>query len=1199
MAEAYRRFDLLNSPLDGTNLIEASAGTGKTYAIAGLFLRLLLEKHLDPSEILVVTYTVAATEELRDRIRMKIRAALDALSGSPVKEIFLAELIAGIHDREDARDRLREALRRFDEASISTIHSFCQRMLGENAFESGSPFEMELLPDERPLRETIVRDFWRRHFYDAPPEFVLYARDRCKGPASFLDLLRAVPLRPDVRIIPETPPAALHGLEAVRHAFAGLQKSWPSSRAGVEAAFRGEALNKKQYGRWERILKAMDAFLARPWAALPLSKDLLKFTPDALAAAAKKGQAAPPHRFFEHFRDFDGQAKILAAEMDHQIRFLRCDLFHYVRNELAARKQRQNLRSYDDLLADLRKALGSPGGDILSGAIRRKYRAALIDEFQDTDPVQFAIFESVFGEGGSTLFLIGDPKQAIYSFRGADLFAYIRAASYVGRRYTLAENWRSEPDLIRAVNILFERPDHPFLYEAVPFDPARAAEREAPALTIGGRREVPMTLWLLDGGGKTVGISQARDRIRHAVAGEIARLIESGRRGEALIGSERLREADMAILVRSNREALLMQKALTRLSIHSVIYSTGNLFDTEEARQVEILLRGIAGASDETAVRTAHVTDLLGLDGARIDELMKNADVWEERLRRFRDYRDTWEKFGFIRMFRELMLAEDVRPRLLSFPGGERRLTNVLHIAEVLHGEEMRRRSGMGGLIQWLASNRDEETPRQDEHQLRLESDADAVKVVTIHKSKGLEYPVVFCPFNWGTSRADRDIHSFHDETDGWRLNVALEPVGEEVRRAAERELLAENIRLLYVSVTRARNRCYLVWGPINKAGTSSLAYILHPLQGALESVVDDTEAHLSGMDERSLQEELERIAASSAGAISFAPLPEDPGPVIPPDVGEIGPLAARAFRRAVGRSFEITSFSSLIEETDRGAPAVDGLTELPDHDEKVPERTAEEPAGFSDIFAFPRGARAGKCLHAVFERLDFARGDGDALREIVETALAEYGFDLRWRDTLCAMVDRVLGATFDPERGVMLSGLARESCLRELSFYFPLKALTPKRLRDLFSGSGFVPPEIPARIGSLRFQPVEGFMKGYIDLVFRHDGRFYLIDWKSNRLGGRVEDYGADALTAVMRDDLYVLQYHLYTVALHEYLQSRIADYDYDRHFGGVFYVFLRGVDPVKGSDYGIFRDRPARGLMEALSEGLVAKDLCEDGDP
>ncbi|NPV05299.1 MAG: exodeoxyribonuclease V subunit beta [Syntrophaceae bacterium] len=1191
MPAADPPFDLLKSPLDGRNLIEASAGTGKTYAIAGLFVRLIVEKRMAPSDILVVTYTVAATEELRGRIRTMIREALDVMAGKATEERFLADFTDGLADREDARGRLREALRGFDEAPICTIHSFCRRMLDENAFESGSPFDTELLPDERMLREEIVRDFWRRHFYEAPPEFVLYARERFSGPASLLALLRAAPFRHDARILPEAPPAALAGLEALREAFAGLRSSWPASRAGVERALRDEALNRTKYGKPKRYLEAMDAFLARPWAALPLSEDLVKFSPETLAGAVKKNCRAPAHPFFERFGDFQSLAGAVCAEMEMHVRFLRAELFRYVRRELAVRKRRRNLRSYDDLLADLREALSAEGSGILAGAIRRKYRAALVDEFQDTDPVQFAIFETVFGRGDAVLFLIGDPKQAIYSFRGADLFAYIRAASTVQRRYTLAENWRSEPGLIRAVNTLFGRPANPFLYDSVPFGPARAAEgRKASPLTVGGRQEAPLRLWVPDGEGGRITAERARERIRRAVAAEIARLIEAGRRGEALLGDRPLREADVAVLVRTNQEALLVQEALTGLGVHSVLYTTGNLFDTGEARAVELVLQAVAEPGDEAAVRTALATDLMGLDGAAIDRLMADTAAWEERVRRFHDWRDTWERQGFIRMFRDLMQAEGVRPRLLALPGGERRLTNVLHLAEVLHGEEMRRRAGMGGLIQWLATQRDEETPRLEEHQLRLESDADAVKVVTIHKSKGLEYPVVFCPFNWGPSRVGK-VYNFHDEADGWQLNVALEDAGNEARRAAEREQLAENVRLLYVSLTRARNRCYLVWGPVGKSETSAPAYILHGPDGDPSCAVDETAARIAGMDAEGLLRELETIAAASDGAVEVSRMPEEPGPVILPAAGRAGLLGARECSREVARAFEIASFSSLVEDAEGGSAAGEVLAERPDHDEGSAPRAAAEVPGPADIFSFPRGARAGKCLHAILERLDFADAGRESLEGIVRASLAEYGYEARWCDTLCDMVGRVVEAPLDAGRDVRLAGLARDRCLHELGFTFPLRPLTPAGLRSLFAGAGCAAGDIPERIGSLRFRPVEGYMKGFIDLVFEQGGRFYLVDWKSNHLGMRPEDYDAEALAAVMRDDLYVLQYHLYAVALHEYLKGRLPDYDYDRHFGGAFYVFLRGVDPVRAPGCGIFRDRPARRLVETLAERLVAR--------
>jgi len=305
-------------------------------------------------------------------------------------------------------------------------------------------------------------------------------------------------------------------------------------------------------------------------------------------------------------------------------------------------------------------------------------------------------------------------------------------------------------------------------------------------------------------------------------------------------------------------------------------------------------------------------------------------------------------------MLKALVSEEDVIARLCACPDGERRATNLLHVSELLHQASVEKGLGMAGLIKWLSEKRTAGVETREEHQLRLESDENAVKIVTIHKSKGLEYPVVFCPFNWGPSRAAGDVFSFHDETDSWRLNVALEPLGEEARRAAEREQLAENVRLLYVSVTRAKNRCYLVWGLINRAETSSLAYVLHPPEGDLESAVDDTAARFTGMDENSLRRELEEIAAASDGAVDFALLPEGPQPPIAPRDGQIGPLAARAVRRHVGRAFEVASFSSLVEEADRGVAAGEGLTELPDHDERASGRLAVQPADPSSLFAFP-----------------------------------------------------------------------------------------------------------------------------------------------------------------------------------------------------------------------------------------------------
>ncbi|MBP1723654.1 MAG: exodeoxyribonuclease beta chain, partial [Deltaproteobacteria bacterium] len=827
-----QNFDLLGSPLEGRNLIEASAGTGKTYAIICLFLRLILERRFTVNDILVVTYTVAATEELRDRIRRKIREALEAYSRGDSEDSFLRGLVQKTGDAEDASALLRSALRDFDEASIFTIHGFCQRTLHESAFESGSLFDTELEPEqETGLMEEIVQDFWRRHFYKAPVEFVNYALSKKFGPKYFLKLLTKGISHLDLKIIPEVNPTNGIDMSPFCQAYEKLKKAWPESRKEVEEKLCDPGLYSEYAKDLPVYMGIIDSYAAGAISPFPLPKKFEKFTTAELNRKTKKGKSTPQHPFFTLCDRVQKTAGALQEEMDRQLLFLKGEIFRCLQKELPARKQKRNIQSFDDLLIRLRHSLEKTGGDELSEKIRKRYKAALVDEFQDTDPVQYAIFQNVFGAGGAILFLIGDPKQAIYSFRGADLFAYMKAAGHVDSRYTLTKNWRSEPGLITAVNTVFSNGANPFLYRDIPFQNAVPIEgKDHEPLNVNGKAEPPFHLWFVDsnevGEGGMINKGVAYELIPEAIAGEISRLILLGRKGRALFGSRPLREADIAVLTRTNREAQLMQEALSRLKIPNVLYSTGNLFDSHEAMEMNRVLQGIADPHEEGAVRAALATDMIGLSGETIEGFQRDEAGWEAWLNRFRDYYDLWGKYGFVRMFRYFLLREKVRSRLLSLPNGERRLTNVLHLSEVLHQAAMEEKLGMVGLLKWLARQRDSDSPRSEEHQLRLESDANAVKIVTIHKSKGLEYPIVFCPFNWGKSKIDpKEAFTFHDEKDDCRLSLVLDPEQSPNRASAEKEELAENIRLLYVSLTRAKNRCTLVWGRFRDAETSSIAY--------------------------------------------------------------------------------------------------------------------------------------------------------------------------------------------------------------------------------------------------------------------------------------------------------------------------------------------------------------------------------------
>ena len=752
--DAMKEFEILTCPLAQSNLIEASAGTGKTFAIAGIVVRLLVEKPLCIGEILVVTYTIAATEELRDRIRKAIRKALDAFVRGAGSDPFLAGLVERHPAPEKAVQLLKTALRDFDGASIHTIHGFCQQTLRENAFESMNPFDQTLIADERPLVEEIVQDFWRRRLYDAPIEVAACALERGETPKTLAKLAQKATRVQACCTVTEDPSASMASIAPLRAAFADVCAAWETCRPHVLEALGHPGLNRTKYRNPAALGNDMDRYV-RSGLAAPSFPKLGHFTASAVAAAAKKGATPPEHPFFHLCEELHNALGQFDTEMDACMLRIKTDLLAYVRQELPRRKERLRIQSFDDLLANLDDALGAPGNDELIEELRKRYGAALIDEFQDTDPVQYAIFRRIFHGEGRTLFLIGDPKQAIYGFRGADLFTYMAARKEVENRYTLSRNWRSDPELIHAVNTVFTNAKDAFVYPEIQYQPVSAAEtadRETFGIAGGGS---PLQLWSLDAErltGHDAKGSRERTRglIATAIAGEVSRLIHLGQTREAVIGDRGISAADMAVLVRDRYEAQTMQEALQALHVPNVLHSAGNVFDTAEAGELLSLIAAIAEPSREGLVRAALSTSLLGLSGETIAGFQTNEAGWEEWILRFRGYNRLWEMQGFIAMFRDLLRKEGIRERLLAFPDGERRLTNFLHLAEILHNEEETRRPGMAGLVKWLARRRDPDSPRSEEHELRLESDAEAVRIVTMHKSKGLEYPIVFCPGNWG-----------------------------------------------------------------------------------------------------------------------------------------------------------------------------------------------------------------------------------------------------------------------------------------------------------------------------------------------------------------------------------------------------------------------------------------------------------------
>ncbi|MFH0813982.1 MAG: exodeoxyribonuclease V subunit beta [Pseudomonadota bacterium] len=1204
---------LLDSPLEGINLIEASAGTGKTYTLSGLFLRLILEKYLSVNEILVVTFTVAATQELRDRIRKNLREAIEAFSRGQSDDSFLNALVKKHENPKDALRQLDAALRNFDEAAIYTIHGLCQRMLRENAFESSSLFDTELILEQETLKQEIVDDFWRRWFYQASPLLVNYAIRNNYCSDKLLGLLRNHTTFPYLTIIPQVSiPDTRSQEQEFREGFDELCRHWYSSRAEVEEILTTHpGLSRTSYKNasipvW---IERMDDYMTSGGNDPVLFDKFDKFTTSTIENAMKKNHKPPYHPFFELAQVVKERSGELCRVFDQYLLGLKIILFDYVQKELSKRKQKENRQSFDDLLIKLRNALAGKEGEELAEAIRKKYRAALIDEFQDTDPIQYAIFTNIFNQGNRILFFIGDPKQAIYSFRGADIFAYLNATGYVDSKYTLGENWRSDPDLLTAINTLFSRAENPFVYDEISFIRALPAKTRSPeVLRINGKSAPPLQFWflplnkldesLLTHDRQFIKKASAQELVARAVGAEISRLLTLGREDKALIGEKPVTEGDIAVLVRKNREARLMQKVLSDLTIPSVLYSEANLFQSHEAMEVERVLGGIAEPNNERLLKAALTTDMMGVAGEELEGVIEHELGWEGWLRKFSEYHGMWRKSTFIRMFRYVMSREHVRNRLLSFPDGERRLTNVLHLSEVLHQEATKRKRGMTGLLNWLSERRNQDVPQLAEHQLRLESDEHAVKVVTIHKSKGLEYPIVFCPFLWDGSKINQrsdDYVRFHDEANHWMLTLDLGSETKDKNCAqAERELLAENLRLFYVALTRAKNRCYTVWGRFNDAGTSAMAYLFHQAgKMEKEETLDKIDATFKGLDDDAIKESLQTFEREAGGAIHLqeVPLSEERNYSPPETIKE--ELTPRKFSGRIDCTWKVSSFSSLIADQQHEAEGSHAASlDLPGYDDSVfgEKVTEEEPVG---IFAFPKGTKAGTFMHDLFEHLDFAEKDALVMKSLVADKLRQYGFEAHWQEMVCGMITKVLSVPLNPDRkDFTLSRIPTTDRISELEFYFPLQPISPEKLKNIFLTYGGLelPEEFPDHLERLDFQPAKGFMKGYTDLVFQCNGSFYLVDWKSNYLGSRVEDYNQETLARVMEEKSYFLQYHLYTLALHQYLNLRLPGYQYNRHFGGVYYLFLRGMDPEKGPAFGIYRARPAENVIHELCKHLIA---------
>ncbi len=1253
--------NVVATPLAGLNAIEASAGTGKTWTIAALYLRLVLEQALPVERILVVTFTKAATAELRSRIRARLveaRAAVEQVmvggacgADGAAADPLLAELQPRIAP-ERAQALLTLAIENFDLAAIHTIHGFCQRALAERAFESGQAFDAELMTDDTPLLREVVQDFWRRELASAAPRRAATILARLKGPEALLATLRSLLGKPYLER--RAPAAADVTAEAqFEAAFANGRALWAQRGEAALAMLRDwPGLSQVSYkpAQIQTHGRRLAAWLESGGAGDAPLDSLARFTPGALAKGTTKKATTPVDPLFDALDVLHGTATAIAEAEERAFGHLLQRALDTCEAALRQRKAQLNRQAFDDLLLRLHDALAGEGGAVLAQSLRDRFAAALIDEFQDTDPLQYAIFERVFAHESVPLFFVGDPKQAIYSFRGADLQAYLNARDAAGEPWVLGTNRRSAPPLVEAVNTLFAAQPSPFRDGRLAFHPVASVADHA-ALTVAGAEPPPLEVWFLPrvanekGKLSDLGKTETTQRIAEAVAADIAGLLNRAERGEARLGSAPVAGGDIAILVKSHHQGRVMHEALTAVNVACVRYGQDSVFDTREATEVERLLLAVAEPGHEGRVRGALATDLLGYTGEQLFALEQDAAAWDAVLGNFHRWHALCRDRGFIAMW-SLLLAEcAVAPRLLAAPEGERRMTNLQHLSELLQHLAHDEGLDADALAKRIADERAGEAHDSfgsEARLLRLESDEHLVRIVTIHAAKGLEYPVVYCPFLWDGGRPRKALPvRFHDAADHRGVLDFGSAAFADGEAQAEAERRAEQLRLAYVALTRAKQRCVLAWGGIRDADTSPLAWLLHGLDGDAFKALDD----------HALRAALAALQQRAAG-IAIAPLPE-PGEVYQPLADEHTAFRARHFRGHIAPPWRTHSFTGWVAS---GA-ASRVTTELPDHDAHAEaiEGLAEEfgagevsvvtglasapgmgeapntsvraepveahstpaltritplqtdvstdsalrqaqgerveiPGGTFGEFVpeFPRGSEAGSALHGILELGEFGAIDG----ALVERQLALFGIESRWAEPARAWLDEVTRCVLDESGGdgLRLCDVPRQRQLRELEFLFPIAVPNMAALAAAIGPGQGADGRLDARVARLNPGAAGGFLKGYIDLVIEHDGRLWLLDYKSNWLGPQRADYGPAALAQAMAEADYDLQALLYAVALQRLLRLRQSAAPTPQ-LGGAYYLFLRGMHADRPGS-GVHRWVPDADLIHRVDACLARQE-------
>lgn len=1187
----------LTFPLDGSRLIEASAGTGKTYTIAALYLRLVLghecQRCYTPDEILVVTFTDAATEELRNRIRANLsEAAAYFRDDIDVRDGFLQALKAAYPEHELASyARLLDlAAQAMDEAAVHTIHGWCNRMLREHAFASGSLFTQQLNTDTQALWQQVSEDYWRTFvsiFSESEIEQYQLVINEFSDPEALLQAVKPILNHGQPSELP-APAAVLQktvqAQQAIREKFHHVH--WPQwidegeallAKWRDEKRLNGNKMRADSVTKWLAQLREWAATLHQANAPLVPSFEPKtgwdRFTVDGLQDALKGD--VPEHPLWQQFtalrEAFEQVPKPRSGLLQHAAQWFQ--------KRFAMLQQQRAEMGFDDMLTRLRYALYGEFGGALADTIRKQFPIAMVDEFQDTDPVQYAIFDKVYQletpQAGTGIFLIGDPKQAIYSFRNADIHTYLKARSATtGRHYTLATNYRSTQAMVDASNALFleaqDTPKGPFHFrdpasgdDPLPFIPV-AANGLKQRFEVNGVAPdaLQFDCYVAEGKQNNANLNAI---MANWHAEHIAQLLNNPQAGFVEEGElQRVKPSDVAVLVNSGTEAKIIRQALRERGVQSVYLSDrDSVFSSPLAVELLRVLQACAQPRDPSLLRAALVSQLLALSLTEIDQSLNDELRWDSFAERILSYHMRWQQHGVLAMIQRLLHDYDVPAQLLRGVDGERQLTDLLHMTELLQ-QHAAVSEGMSGVLRYLAEHielaREGNSTDSKEQQVRLESDSQLVQVITIHKSKGLQYPLVYLPFIACTKSKDKRIKfpAVYHDNDG-SIQVALAGDDEAIATKLDQERLEEDIRKLYVAVTRAQFATFIGLAPFNTLNDTAINYVL---SGGAELSLSDWQPP-QHCQRNEVAEDIARTPyqphQDTLPALNYCRMPD-------------------GFRF---ESWWVASYSALKYGDWVSVDDVNSANALEEQHDQVPvQQTAPSP---DTIHGFPKGADAGTFLHnlledAAEEGLSVLLEDATKLQKFVieRSQLEPWATHqivlMRW---LTAMLTTPMHFN-DTE--LKLADL--QQLQAEPEFWFPAPQLDAQRIDALVREHvlcGYDRPKV------LPMQ-LNGMLKGFIDLVFEHNGKYYVADYKSNYLGSNEAAYTESAMCDKILSSRYDLQYVIYLVALHKLLSVRLGElYDYDRHIGGAVYLFLRGIEAPTA---GVFYDKPPRQLIEQLAE-------------